>query len=93
VQWKEDIRSQQLVAEIESRTGDVNDISELLQRAQAFSVQIYGDSSSVKKRLGDAIVDYSDDLGLFIARETAYSDEFGLNLFGEEETSMSELFF
>lgn len=91
VQWNGDAKCAQLITEIEENIGTFSDVSDLLKRAQAYTVQVYGDYATVKRNLGSAIVDCIDTMGLLIARETIYNDDFGLDLTGEYDSTMSDL--
>ncbi len=79
VQWPECPESGQLVAEVEARKDDFNQISALMKKAQQFVVQVYMDGSQKTLAMGNVVVDYIPEFGLWIAREGSYNDEFGLD--------------
>lgn len=76
VQW--DDNSKELVVEIESGHHTPREASDLLRQAQDYVVQVYTDAKGNPSQILDQLAAYDEDTGLWIARERAYSDEFGL---------------
>lgn len=78
VQWEKDPESEKLVIEIEDGGHTPEEVSELMRRAQRYTVQVYTDANGNPTQILDQLATHDENTGLWIAQQRAYSDDFGL---------------
>ncbi|ERL66332.1 CRISPR-associated helicase/endonuclease Cas3 [Schleiferilactobacillus shenzhenensis] len=77
VQWRE---GKKIAETLLSGRTDLKTMYDTLKQAQQYVVQVYADSQSLEQALRDGILEYHEASGLWIARESSYNDQFGLDL-------------